>query len=392
MNSCWRSRALRAVEHDRYVVVAGTTGISAVIAPDGQEVARTEFFTPAYLDVAVRLKTSETPATRWGPLVQWVLVGAAIAVVVAVILHNGWFVRLFRRRKRERDAGGTSGGGDESNNPPEWANPPQPWLDSTTKGVMTDRGKTGAELPSQRTLVIIPTFNELENLPLIVGRVHKCRPDVHVLIVDDGSPDGTGELADELSLADPDRVHVMHRDAKDGLGAAYLEGFAWGLGRQYNVLVEMDADGSHAPEQLYRLLDAIDNGADLAIGSRYVHGGTVRNWPYRRLVLSQTGQHLFAGLARRRHPRHHRRLPRLSPRSPGEDRPVGRRFQGLLLPDRPDLAHHQQRVHRHRGAHHIPRARTRGVENERLEHPRSDGQGCPMGHRRARGPRRGVVR
>jgi apolipoprotein N-acyltransferase len=109
----------RAVEHDRYVVVAGTTGISAVVAPDGHEVARTEFFTPAYLDVAVRLKTSETPATRWGPLVQWVLVGAAIAVVMAVILHNGWFIRLFRRRKRERDAGGTSGGGDESNNPPE---------------------------------------------------------------------------------------------------------------------------------------------------------------------------------------------------------------------------------------------------------------------------------
>ncbi len=154
---------------------------------------------------------------------------------------------------------------------------------------MTDRGgNTGAERPSQRTLVIIPTFNELENLPLIVGRVHKACPEVHVLIVDDGSPRRTGELADELSLADTDRVHVMHRNAKDGLGAAYLAGFAWGLSRQYNVLVEMDADGSHAPEQLYRLLDAIDNGADLAIGSRYVQGGTVRNWPYRRLVLSKT--------------------------------------------------------------------------------------------------------
>ncbi|WP_445165559.1 polyprenol monophosphomannose synthase [Mycolicibacterium sp. Dal123E01] len=153
---------------------------------------------------------------------------------------------------------------------------------------MTDRGKTGAEVPSQRTLVIIPTFNERENLPLIVGRVHKACAGVHVLIVDDSSPDGTGDLADELSLADPDRVHVMHRTAKNGLGAAYLEGFAWGLGRQYGVLVEMDADGSHAPEQLYRLLDAIDNGADLAIGSRYVPGGTVRNWPHRRLVLSKT--------------------------------------------------------------------------------------------------------
>jgi dolichol-phosphate mannosyltransferase len=142
--------------------------------------------------------------------------------------------------------------------------------------------------PSQRALVIIPTYNELENLPLIVGRVHAALPDVHVLVVDDGSPDGTGELADELALADPDRVHVMHRTAKDGLGAAYLAGFAWGLSRQYSVLVEMDADGSHAPEQLHRLLDAVDAGADLAIGSRYVQGGTVRNWPWRRLVLSKT--------------------------------------------------------------------------------------------------------
>ncbi len=161
---------------------------------------------------------------------------------------------------------------------------------------MSQQGKKGGKdgpdqgsvRPSERTLVIIPTFNELENLPLIMGRVHKALPDVHILVVDDGSPDGTGELADELALADPDRVHVMHRDAKDGLGAAYLAGFAWGLGRQYSVLVEMDADGSHAPEQLYRLLDAIDNGADLAIGSRYVDGGTVRNWPWRRLVLSKT--------------------------------------------------------------------------------------------------------
>jgi dolichol-phosphate mannosyltransferase len=144
------------------------------------------------------------------------------------------------------------------------------------------------ERPSGRTLVIIPTYNELENLPLIVGRVHEARPDVHVLIVDDGSPDGTGDLADALSLADPDRIHVMHRMAKDGLGAAYLAGFAWALNRQYSVVVEMDADGSHAPEQLYRLLDAIDAGADVVIGSRYVSGGTVRNWPWRRLMLSKT--------------------------------------------------------------------------------------------------------
>jgi dolichol-phosphate mannosyltransferase len=146
----------------------------------------------------------------------------------------------------------------------------------------------GGDRRSQRTLVIIPTYNERENLPLIVGRVHAARPDVHVLVVDDGSPDGTGELADELALADPDRVHVMHRKSKDGLGAAYLAGFAWGLSREYSILVEMDADGSHAPEELHRLLDAIDRGADVAIGSRYVPGGAIRNWPRRRFVLSKT--------------------------------------------------------------------------------------------------------
>jgi len=162
------------------------------------------------------------------------------------------------------------------------------------RGSRPAKGRAGkgadhtVELPSRRTLVIIPTYNELENLPLIVGRVRKARPDAHLLVVDDGSPDGTGELADEFASAEPDRVHVMHRTAKDGLGAAYLAAFAWGLERGYSVLVEMDADGSHAPEQLYRLLDAIDHGADLAIGSRYVVGGTVRNWPYRRLVLSKT--------------------------------------------------------------------------------------------------------
>ncbi|KAA1248591.1 polyprenol monophosphomannose synthase [Mycobacterium simiae] len=142
--------------------------------------------------------------------------------------------------------------------------------------------------PSQRTLVIIPTYNERENLPLIHRRLRDACPQVDLLIVDDNSPDGTGQLADELTQTDSSRTHVLHRTVKNGLGAAYLEGFAWGLSREYLVLVEMDADGSHAPEQLNRLLDAVDAGADLAIGSRYVPGGTVRNWPWRRLALSKT--------------------------------------------------------------------------------------------------------
>lgn len=145
-----------------------------------------------------------------------------------------------------------------------------------------------SDRPSLHTLVVIPTYNELENLPIILDRLQQARAGVHVLVVDDGSPDGTGKLADERAAAHPERIHVMHRTAKAGLGAAYLAGFAWGLARHYEVVVEMDADGSHAPEQLYRLLDAIDAGADVAIGSRYVDGGAVRNWPFRRLVLSKT--------------------------------------------------------------------------------------------------------
>ncbi|HEY9316137.1 polyprenol monophosphomannose synthase [Williamsia sp.] len=147
------------------------------------------------------------------------------------------------------------------------------------------------------TLVIIPTFNEIENLPLIVKRVHAVQPAVHILVVDDSSPDGTGELADDLAAADgAGRIHVMHRKVKNGLGAAYINGFEWGLARDYAVLVEMDADGSHAPEELHRLLDRINAGADLVIGSRYVPGGTVVNWPRRREILSRGGN-IYSRLA-----------------------------------------------------------------------------------------------
>jgi len=148
--------------------------------------------------------------------------------------------------------------------------------------------RTQGNRPSQRVLVIIPTYNERENLPVIHRRLKDACPGVDLLIVDDSSPDGTGELAEELAAADAGRTHVMHRTAKDGLGAAYLAGFAWGLSRDYSVLVEMDADGSHAPEQLHLLLDAVDAGADLVIGSRYVGGGAVRNWPWQRWALSWT--------------------------------------------------------------------------------------------------------
>jgi dolichol-phosphate mannosyltransferase len=137
-------------------------------------------------------------------------------------------------------------------------------------------------------LAIIPTYNERDNLPKTVARVRRSCPDVDILVVDDGSPDGTGDLADAMSDTDPARVHVLHRAVKEGLGPAYLAGFTWGMSRGYAVLVEMDADGSHPPEQLHRLLDAVAAGADLAIGSRYVRGGQVRNWPMKRKLLSRT--------------------------------------------------------------------------------------------------------
>ena len=139
-----------------------------------------------------------------------------------------------------------------------------------------------------RVLVVIPTYNERENLPLIVGRLRAAVPYADVLVADDNSPDGTGELADELS-ADDVQVQVLHRTGKQGLGAAYLAGFAWGLGRGYDVLVEMDADGSHPPEQLPDLLERVDAGADLVLGSRYVPGGATVNWPRSRELISRTG-------------------------------------------------------------------------------------------------------
>ncbi|MGZ4445625.1 MAG: polyprenol monophosphomannose synthase [Nocardioides sp.] len=138
-----------------------------------------------------------------------------------------------------------------------------------------------------RVVMVVPTYNEAANLAWIVERVRRAQPAVDVLVVDDGSPDGTGAIADELAAADP-QVRVLHRTAKGGLGAAYLHGFAVALDAGYDVIGEMDADGSHQPEQLGLLLDALRD-ADLVIGSRWVPGGSVVNWPRRREALSRGG-------------------------------------------------------------------------------------------------------
>lgn len=142
-------------------------------------------------------------------------------------------------------------------------------------------------MSTERILVVIPTYDEAQNIELIIDRVRASVPSADVLVVDDASPDGTGDLADKVARSD-EHVHVLHRAAKTGLGAAYLDGFDWGLQRDYGVLVEMDADGSHLPEQLPRLLDTLPE-ADLVLGSRWVEGGRVLNWPLRRKVLSRGG-------------------------------------------------------------------------------------------------------
>jgi dolichol-phosphate mannosyltransferase len=138
--------------------------------------------------------------------------------------------------------------------------------------------------PVTRVAVLIPTYNERDNLPGIVARVRASVPTADVLVLDDGSPDGTGEIADAIAASDP-QVRVVHRAAKEGLGKAYLAGFAIALREGYDAAVEMDADGSHLPEQLPSLLAALGE-ADLVIGARWVRGGEVRNWPAHRKVLS----------------------------------------------------------------------------------------------------------
>ncbi|HIW98777.1 MAG TPA: polyprenol monophosphomannose synthase [Candidatus Nesterenkonia stercoripullorum] len=138
-----------------------------------------------------------------------------------------------------------------------------------------------------KTLTIIPTFNEIDTIPITVRRLRQAVPHSDVLIVDDNSPDGTGDYADRLAARD-EQIHVLHRETKNGLGGAYIAGFRWGMERGYDVLVELDADGSHQPEQLPELLDMIDE-ADLVIGSRWVPGGAVVNWPVHREIISRLG-------------------------------------------------------------------------------------------------------
>ncbi len=138
------------------------------------------------------------------------------------------------------------------------------------------------------TLVIVPTYNEAQSLPALVGRLRLHLPGADVLIVDDGSPDGTGRIADQLAAGD-NSISVLHRPKKQGLGRAYLAGFRRGIGAGYDFLVEIDADGSHDPADLVEMLALAHSGADLVLGSRWVAGGAVVNWPWPRRAISRLG-------------------------------------------------------------------------------------------------------
>lgn len=141
--------------------------------------------------------------------------------------------------------------------------------------------------PKRKTLIIVPTYNELENLPELVRQIFAEVPHTHILVVDDNSPDGTGALADSLSAADP-RVHVMHRAGKLGLGTAYIGGFKWALERDYERVFEMDADFSHQPKYLPTFLERAEE-ADLVLGCRYMKGGGTEDWTFMRRMISKGG-------------------------------------------------------------------------------------------------------
>ncbi len=228
---------LRAVEHGRTVLQASTSGVSAVIGPGRPDPAAHR--RPVHRGRAggTRAAVHGDHSGRPGGLRRGAGAGRAAVLAAALAALVSRRRRPAASRRRDREAG---------------------------------RRVTPEDT---RVLVVIPTYDERENLEPIVTRVLAAVPGAHVLVVDDGSPDGTGELADALAAADP-RVHVLHRRGKDGLGAAYIAGFDRGLEDGYDVLVEMDADGSHAPEQLPQLLAALAD-ADVVLGSRWVPGGAV---------------------------------------------------------------------------------------------------------------------
>ena len=217
---------------------------------------------------------------------------------------------------------------------------------------------------SLRVLVVIPTYNERDNLPRIVPRVLEQGDAFHVLVVDDNSPDGTGDVADELAAGD-ERVAVLHRPGKQGLGAAYVAGFTWGLKRDFDVFVEMDADLSHPPAILPVMLDEIRRGVDVVVGSRYVDGRiTVVNWPVDQplRVVVRTGHHPPSG------PRRHRRLQRLPAPCPRARAAGPDSVERIQLSDRVEAEGLARGIRVARGAHRLHGTGQRRIQDVQEHH------------------------
>ena len=232
-----------------------------------------------------------------------------------------------------------------------------------------------------RVVMVVPTYDEALNLPLLVERLRAAQPDVDLLVVDDNSPDGTGAIADKIAAADP-QVSVLHRTSKEGLGAAYLHGFRVALDRGYDVIGEMDADGSHQPEELHRLLAALRD-ADLVIGSRWVPGGSIVNWPLHRQLLSRGGNayiRTLLGIGVRDATAGFR----LFRRTTLEQLPL-EEIASLGYVFQADLAFRAVRsgTARRRGADRVRRARARRLEDEPAHRQRVVPADHAMGARRA---------
>ena len=254
---------LRAVETGRWIVHAAISGESAMVDPEGQVVARTALFTGAILRRNVPTSEAQTVYVRYGDWFPWVA-GGSVLVALA-----------FRGRRRSRGETPLEGSahGEEDRAPVRIAGAAEP-----------------------RVLVVLPTYNEKETVQRVIAGVLETGGSIDVLVIDDGSPDGTGDDVERLSRTQP-RVRLLRRPGKQGLASAYLTGFRIGVEEGYDVVVEMDADLSHRPEDLPRILDAVAT-YDVVIGSRYVPGGEVTNWSRARVALSKGGNAYARGLLR----------------------------------------------------------------------------------------------
>lgn len=246
---------MRAIENGRWVVHAAITGITGVIAPDGRVVRAAGLFRPALVRATVERAGGRTFYSRAGVWLE------ALYAAGALLATAGGIAARARRRRA-----------------------PGPMPPPEVSSGVPAAPRPGAGGPA---VVVIPTYNEVDNIREVIARALAAHPGIEVLVVDDNSPDGTGRVAEEIAAGEP-RVRVLHRPGKGGLGPAYLAGFADALARGSWAVIEMDADLSHDPADLPRFLEAA-RAADLVIGSRYVPGGRVKNWSKAREMLSRGG-------------------------------------------------------------------------------------------------------